>query len=91
MIIILGLIILVAAVIAGIAGVLTNGGSGHALTHGFSVFGYHVTGSTGTLFLYGIVAGRPAAQQAAGMQPQSRNGQSASQLLPVHPPQQMTH
>jgi hypothetical protein len=31
--------------------------SGHALTHPFAVFGYHVTGSTGTLFLYGIVAG----------------------------------
>jgi hypothetical protein len=26
------------------------------VTH-FAVFGYHVTGSTGTLFLYGIVAG----------------------------------
>jgi hypothetical protein len=25
--------------------------SGHALTHPFAVFGYHVTGSTGTLFL----------------------------------------
>jgi hypothetical protein len=57
MIIILGLIILVAAVIAGVAGVLANSGSGHALTHGFSVFGYHVTGSTGTLFLYGLVVG----------------------------------
>jgi hypothetical protein len=57
MIIILGLIVLVAAVIAGVAGVLGNGGSGHALTHLFAVFGYHVTGSTGTLFLYGIVVG----------------------------------
>ena len=57
MFIILGLIILVAAVIAGVAGVLGNSGSGHALTHGFAVFGYHVTGSTGTLFLYGIVVG----------------------------------
>jgi hypothetical protein len=57
MIIILGLVILVAAVIAGAAGVLSNSGSGHALTHGFAVFGYHVTGSTGTLFLYGIVVG----------------------------------
>ena len=60
MIIILGLVILVAAVIAGVAGVLSNSGSGHALTHGFAVFGYHVTGSTGTLFLYGIVSGWPA-------------------------------
>jgi hypothetical protein len=57
MIIILGLVILVAAVIVGVTGVLTNGGSGHGLGHGFAVFGYHVTGSTGTLFLYGIVVG----------------------------------
>ena len=27
------------------------------LTRPFAVFGYHVTGSTGTLFLYGIVVG----------------------------------
>jgi len=57
MIIIIGLVILVAAVIAGVAGVLSNSGSAHALTHPFAVFGYHVTGSTGTLFLYGIVIG----------------------------------
>jgi hypothetical protein len=56
MIIILGLVILVAAVIAGVAGVLANGGHAHEVTH-FAVFGYHVTGSTGTLFLYGIVIG----------------------------------
>jgi len=56
MIIVLGLVILVAAVIAGLAGVLANGGHAHAVTH-FAVFGYHVTGSTGTLFLYGIVIG----------------------------------
>jgi hypothetical protein len=56
MIVILGLVILVAAVIAGVAGVLANGGHAHTVTH-FAVFGYHVTGSTGTLFLYGIVVG----------------------------------
>ncbi len=56
MIIVVGLVILVAAVVVGVAGVLSNGGSGHAVTH-FAVFGYHVTGSTGTLFLYGIVLG----------------------------------
>lgn len=54
---IFGLIVLVAALVVGVAVVLGNGGSGHALTHGFAVFGYHVTGSTGTLFLYGIVVG----------------------------------
>jgi hypothetical protein len=57
MIIVLGLVFLVAAVIVGVVGVLANSGSGHALTHGFSVFGYHVTGSTGTLPRY------PAGQQ----------------------------
>jgi hypothetical protein len=57
MIIIIGLVILVAAMVAGVAGVLTNGGSGHSLTHHFAVFGYHVTGSTGTLFLSGILTG----------------------------------
>lgn len=57
MIIIIGLVFLIAAVVVGVAGVLSNGGSGHALTHPFAVFGYHVTGSTGTLFLYGIVVG----------------------------------
>ena len=57
MIIIIGLVILVAAVVAGVAGVLSNSGSGHPLTHHFAVLGYHVTGSTGTLFLYGIVVG----------------------------------
>jgi hypothetical protein len=60
MIVILGLVILVAAVIVGVGGVLGNGGSGHALSHGFALFGYHVTGSTGTLFLYGIAVGAVA-------------------------------
>ena len=58
MIIILGLIILVAAVVVGVAGVLGNGGT-HGLAHGFSVLGYHVTGS-GTVFLYGIAVGAVA-------------------------------
>jgi gas vesicle protein len=60
LIVILGLIIVVAAAIVGAAGVAGNGGSAHTLTHGFSVLGYHVTGSTGTLFLYGIVVGAVA-------------------------------
>ena len=57
MIIILGLIVVIAAVVIGVAGILGNAGSGHALADPFAVFGYHVTGSTGTLFLYGIVVG----------------------------------
>jgi hypothetical protein len=56
MIIILGLIILVAAVVVGAAGVLGNDGGTHGLAHGFSVLGFHVTDS-GTVFLYGIAVG----------------------------------
>ncbi|MFM1726974.1 hypothetical protein ABI214_09240 [Prescottella soli] len=55
--ILVGLILLVAAIVVGVAGVLTNAGAEHALTDDFTVFGYHVTGSTGALFLYGIVVG----------------------------------
>lgn len=57
MIVIIGLVVLLAAVIVGVTGVFANGGSTHALTDNFAVFGYHVTGSTGVLFLYGIVVG----------------------------------
>jgi hypothetical protein len=56
MIIILGLVILVAAVVVAVAGVLGNGGSAHAVSH-FSILGYHLTGSAGTLFLSGVVVG----------------------------------
>jgi uncharacterized membrane protein YciS (DUF1049 family) len=57
MIVIIGLVVLIVAVVVGVVGVLSNDGSSHALTHPFAVFGYHVTGSTGALFLYGIVVG----------------------------------
>src|SRR6478672_9890154 len=57
MIVIVGLVVLLAAVIVGFTGVLTNAGPAHPLTENFSVFGYPVTGSTGTLFLFGIVIG----------------------------------
>ena len=57
MIIILGLVVLIAAVIVAVAGVLGNHGIDHALVHPFAVLGYHVTGSEGRLFLYGIVVG----------------------------------
>ncbi|MEU8436190.1 hypothetical protein AB0F18_25460 [Streptomyces sp. NPDC029216] len=60
MLVILGLVLLIAALIVGVAGVVTNDGSAHELTGGFSVFGHEVTGSTGTLFLYGIVVGAVA-------------------------------
>jgi hypothetical protein len=84
MIIILGLVILVAAGIAGVAGVLANGGHAHAVTH-FAVFGYHVTGSTGTLLLYGIVTGALAmlglSLLLAGARRTSRRGRDARRGL----------
>ena len=84
MIVIVGLVILVAAVIAGVAGVLANGGDAHAVTH-FAVFGYHVTGSTGTLFLYGIITGALAlaglSLLLAGARRTSRRGRAARQSL----------
>ena len=56
MLVIFGLIVVVAAVIVGAAGVLGNDGGAHGVAHGFSVLGYHVNGS-GTVFLYGIAVG----------------------------------
>jgi len=57
MLVVLGLIIFLVAVIFGLAGVLGNAGTEHALTDGFAVFGIEVNGSTGTLFLIGILVG----------------------------------
>ena len=50
-------LVLVAAIVVGVAGVLTNADSAHTLTDNFSIFGFDAGGSTGTLFLYGIVVG----------------------------------
>ncbi|MGO9285707.1 MAG: hypothetical protein ACLP75_22750 [Mycobacterium sp.] len=57
MMVIVGLVVLFVAVIVGTVGVLGNAGAIHPLAENFSVLGYHVTGSTGTLFLSGIVVG----------------------------------
>jgi len=57
MMVIVGLVVLFIAAIVGTVGVLGNAGATHALAENFSVLGYHVTGSTGTLFLSGIVVG----------------------------------
>jgi hypothetical protein len=84
MIIILGLIILVAALIVGVAGVLGNGGSAHAVSH-FSVLGYHLTGSAGSLFLSGIVVGAAGllglSLLLAGARRTSRRGTAARRGL----------
>ena len=85
MFVILGLIILVAAVVVGVAGVLTNHGGMHVLTHRFAVFGYHMNGSTGRLFLYGIIVGAVAvfglSLLLSGARRTSRRGSAARQGL----------
>ncbi|RMI31270.1 hypothetical protein [Nocardia stercoris] len=57
MIVILGLILVVAAVIVGVVGILNNDGSAHPLLNDFTVLGYHVTGSTAAVYVSGIVVG----------------------------------
>lgn len=85
MLVVVGLILLIAAVVVGVAGVLANADTAHTLTHNFSVFGYHVTGSTGTLFLYGIVVGAVAilglSLLLTGARRTSRRGQDARRGL----------
>ena len=56
LLVIVGLIVLLGAPIVG---VLSSAWAGHPLTD-FSVLGYHLTGSTGTLFLFGIAVGAVA-------------------------------
>jgi hypothetical protein len=84
MIIIVGLIILTAALLVGAAGVMGNGGSAHAVSH-FSVLGYHLTGSAGSLFGSGIVVGAAGlaglALLLAGARRTSRRGSAARRGL----------
>ncbi|WP_228816738.1 hypothetical protein [Nocardia transvalensis] len=85
MIVIIGLVILIAAVLIGVAGVFANSGPNHVLTDNFAVFGYHVTGSTGVLFLYGIVIGgigiAGLGLLLAGARRSARRGRSARREL----------
>lgn len=57
---VVGLLLLAAAVVVGAAGVAANTGSGHQLPSGFTFFGYHLQGSSGRLLLAGLVIGAVA-------------------------------
>ncbi len=85
MVVIVGLVVLLVAVILGFTGVLTNAGAAHPLTENFSVLGYHVTGSTGTLFLFGIMIGALAmlgmSVLLAGASRTARSGRDARREL----------
>ncbi|WP_197696314.1 hypothetical protein [Nocardia terpenica] len=89
MTVIIGLVILVAAVLIGVIGVFANSGNAHTLTDHFGVLGYHITGSTGVLFLYGIVVGgigiAGLGLLLAGARRTARRGRSArSELKTSH-------
>jgi uncharacterized membrane protein len=57
MVVIIGLVVLIVAAAVVVIGVLSNGGSSHALGN-FGIFGLHMNnGSTGKLFLYGTLVG----------------------------------
>ena len=55
--VIVGLIVFLVAGLVAVVGMLGNAGADHPPTENFAVFGYHPTGSTGTLFLLRIVVG----------------------------------
>ena len=85
MIALLGLVILLAALVLGLAAVLTNMGITHQPVHPFTVLGYHVNGSTGRLFLYGIVVGMIGflglVMLLAGVRRSARAGRAARREL----------
>ncbi|WP_051133727.1 hypothetical protein [Nocardia paucivorans] len=57
MLIILGLVVTVAAVAAGVAGVAVNTSEINQLDSEFSVFDYTFAGTTGELFIIGLIVG----------------------------------
>src|ERR1700719_4106433 len=85
MIVLAGLVIVAVTGIVGVAGILANSGHAHAVTD-FAVLGYHVTGSTGTVLLYGTVVGALAmlglGLLTAGARRSSRRNLAASASLP---------
>ena len=67
MLVIVGLIVFLVAGLVAIVGMQGNAGADHPPTENFAVFGYHPTGSTGTLFLLRIVVGVVASLGVTGL------------------------
>ncbi|WP_330255942.1 hypothetical protein OG874_16050 [Nocardia sp. NBC_00565] len=57
MVIVIGMFVLIAAIIAGAAALLSTGGDAHALTGDVTLFGYHVTDTAGVMVIWGIAVG----------------------------------
>ncbi|MBT2430022.1 hypothetical protein J7F02_31595 [Streptomyces sp. ISL-112] len=85
MIVILGLILLIAAIVIAVAAVVGNVGGAHQLTESFNVFGFHLTGSTGALFIFGIIVGAVGilglSMLLGGLRRTSRRGHTARRGL----------
>src|ERR1700734_3701299 len=95
MMVIVGLVVLLIGVIVGTVGVLGNAGATHPLAENFSVLGYHVTGSTGTLFLSGIVVGAVGLLGLSVLLADARRDLARSQREPAvvkrHSAQELEH
>ena len=53
----IGLLLLAAAGVTALAGFWSNSGVAHNIPGGFDLFGYNLTGSSGRIFLYGVIVG----------------------------------
>jgi hypothetical protein len=84
MVVIAGSIVLVAALIVAIVGVLSNAGPTHPQTD-FSMFGYHVTGSAGTLFALWILVGAVALLGLSGRMAGVRRTADRGRDAPLRP------
>ena len=83
--VVVGLILLVAALVVGVTGILTDADDAHTLTDDLSVLGFDAGGPTGTRFLYGIVVGAIGITglgiSSAGARRSSRRGHVARRGL----------
>ncbi|WP_051181959.1 hypothetical protein [Nocardia vinacea] len=57
MVIVIGMFVLITAIIAGAAALLSTGGDAHALTGDVTLFGYHATDTAGLMVIWGITVG----------------------------------
>lgn len=55
MITVVGALLLIVVIIAGLAAIFSTGGDPHALIGDFTVLNYHVTGTASLLLLWGMV------------------------------------
>ncbi len=80
MLVIVGLIVFLVAGLVAVVGMLGNAGADHPPTENFAVFGYHPTGSTGTLFLLRIVVGVVASLGVTGLFGAQRSASRAADV-----------